>query len=48
MRYERRKVFANWLEQSFNSRQDEYGEGFRRIKADLEANGDYNSFAYMA
>lgn len=48
MRYEHRKVFANWLEQSFNSRQDEYGEGFRRIKADLEANGDYNSFAYMA
>jgi len=47
MRRENRKAFAEWQEESLNSRDDEYGEGFRRLKAELEARGDYNSFSYM-
>lgn len=47
MRHENRKSFAEWQNESLNSRQDEYGEGFRRLKAELEARGDFNSFSYM-
>lgn len=47
MRRENRKAFAEWQEESLNSRDDEYGQGFRRLKAELEARGDYNSFSYM-
>lgn len=47
MRHENRKKFAEWQEESLNSRRDEYGEGFRRLKAELEAGGDFNSFSYM-
>lgn len=47
MRHENRKAFADWQEESLNTRQDEYGKGFRRLKAELEARGDYNSFSYM-
>ncbi|MBQ8696902.1 MAG: hypothetical protein IJ519_04190, partial [Clostridia bacterium] len=47
MRHENRVGFADWQEDSLMKRNDEYGEGFRRLKADLEARGDYNSFTYM-
>lgn len=47
MLHDNRKEFARWQEESLNNRQDEYGEGFRRLRDELNARGDYNSFTYM-
>lgn len=47
MRHEKRKDFAEWQEDSLNIRQDEYGEGYRILKDELEDRGEFNSFAYM-
>lgn len=48
MRSEHRDAYADWQEAEFNARDDEYGEGFRRLVSELSERSDNNPFGYMS